>query len=235
MKAEILVNLMNTAKNELDRFVADLSDTERNKAGAPDHWSVKDVVAHLGTGQCRLVNEIDRVEAGEKLPEWGDLDAANLVIFQQNEHRCWDDVWRDAERCSQAAIQRTSSVTEEVLNTQVQDGRSFARVIFGNSFMHWIEHLISCCLERGDVTNAERLVDLECCELQTFDPSPRTQAVASYNRACFFARTTQTEKAVKLLSEVFWIRPDLRDWAKQDGDLVNLRGLKEFEDLFPAG
>lgn len=233
MKAEILVRLMNIAKDELDRFAADLNEGERNKVGAPNLWSVKDVVAHLGTWQCRLLDEIDRVEAGEKLPEWGDLDAANLEIFTQNEHRSWDVIWKNMEKCSQAAIQRTASVTEDVLNTQVQDGRSFARVIFGNSFMHWIEHLIGCQLERGEVDKAERLLDLECRELQAFDPSPRTQTVASYNRACFYARTTQPEKAVNLLREVFQIRPDLRDWAKQDGDLVSLHDMKEFEDLFP--
>jgi hypothetical protein len=193
------------------------------------------VVAHLGTWQCRLVDEIDRVEAGENLPEWGDLDAANLAIYQQNEHRSWDDIWKDAEQCSKVAIQRISRVTEDLLNTQVQDGRSFARVIFGNSFIHWIDHLIGCCIERGDVVNAERLLDLECRELRAFDPSPRTQAVASYNRACFFAKTTQMDKAIKLLREVFQVRPDLRDWAKQDGDLVNLHGVKEFEDLFQVG
>jgi hypothetical protein len=43
------------------------------------------------------------------------------------------------------------------------------------------------------------------------------------------------DKAIKLLREVFQVRPDLRDWAKQDGDLVNLHGVKEFEDLFQVG
>ncbi len=232
MDAKILVNLMKIAKEELDRLATDLNDSERNRIGAPDHWAVKDVIAHLGIWQCRLVDEIDRVEAGQELPEWGDLDAANLEIYQQYAQRSWDEVWKDAEQCALAAIQRTASVTEDVLNTQMPDGRSFARVIFSNSFIHWIEHLMGCYLERGDVVKAERLLDLECRELQSFDPSPRTQAVASYNRACFYARTQRVDKAVNLLREVFQVRPDLRDWAKQDGDLVSMHGLKDFEDLF---
>ncbi len=231
-RSEILVNLMKTAQAELDQLAAVLSESERNAPGLPDRWSVKDVVGHLGTWQGRLVTEIDSVEGGGKLPEWGDLDAANLAIFNENAQKTWDEVWADMERCSQAAILRTSGVSDEVLSTQVEGGRSFERVIFGNTFIHWIDHIMGCYLERGDIAGAERLLQLELRELQAFDPSPRTQAIAKYNTACFYAKTRQPQKAVDLLREVFLMRPDLRDWAKQDGDLVNLHDSKEYEELF---
>jgi hypothetical protein len=231
-KSEILVNLMKTAQAELEQLAAGLNESERNVPGLPDRWSVKDVIGHLGTWQGRLVTEIDDVEGGGKLPEWGDIDTANLAIFTQNAQKSWDEVWADMERCSQAAIQRTAGVSDEVLNTQLEGGRSFERIIFGNTFIHWIEHIMGCYLERGDVASAERLLQLELRELQAFDPTPRTQAIAKYNTACFYAKTRQPQKAVDLLREVFQMRLDLRDWAKQDGDLVSLHDLQEFEELF---
>lgn len=234
MKAEILVNLMNLAWKELERFAAELNENERNAVGAPDNWSAKDVVGHLGTWQGRLVDEIEAVESEGKLPEWGELEAANLEIYKQNEHKSWEEVWDDTKRNNQIAIARTAIVKDEVLDIQVQDGRTFGRVIFGNSFIHWIDHILNCYLDRGNVAGAERLIEMEVRELEGFDPSPRILAVGRYNQACFYSKTKQVEKAVSLLRQVFQVRPDLMDWARQDNDLVNLHGVKTYEDLFSA-
>lgn len=234
MDHELLVKLMREAKNELDTLVSGLTAADRNALGTPDHWATKDMIAHLGVWQNRLVDEMDRLEGGDPLPDWGDLDATNLEIFEQNWHRSWDEVLADTNRFSEIAIQRTAALSDDVLNTQVSAGRTFARAILGNSFMHWIDHLMNWYLEHGDTANAERLIQLEVRELEAFDPSRAARGVAKYNLACFYAKTHQLEEAVQMLKEALKLRPDLEEWSREDSDLVNLRCLPDYEALYPS-
>lgn len=235
MDKKLLVKLMREAKDELDRLVAGLDDAARIEIGNPKHWSTKDMIAHLGVWQNRLVDEMDRLEGGDPLPEWGDLDAANLEIFEQNQRRSWADVLADTEKYTRNAIDRAAALSDEVLNTPVNAGRSFGRSILGESFMHWIDHLMNWYLEHGDSANAERLIQLEMRELMAFDPSPATEGIAKYNLACFYAKSRKLENAMQLLQEALKLRPDLLQWSHDDSDLVNLHGLTDYEALYPAG
>jgi len=232
MSREFLVNSMREAKLELDQLTGNLSDLERNAEGTPDHWSTKDTIAHLGIWQSRQLDAIARIEKEGALPEYGDIDQANLVIYNQNANKTWPEVWAQLDSAYQAALNRLEQVDEEIFKTPIGEGSTFGRVLIGNTFIHWLDHMIHWYLDHNDQENAERLLDLEMRGLLGYDSSPNTQAVAKYNRACFFVKTCQNDKAVRLLREAFQLRPNLVDWSREDPDLLTLHGYPDYEKLY---
>jgi len=232
MSREFLVNLLREAKLELDRLAANLTELDRNSEGTPSHWSTKDTVAHLGIWHSRQLDAIAGIENEGALPDYGDIDHANLVIYHQNVNKTWSEVWVQLESAYRMVLDRLEQVDEEIFKTPIGEGSTFGRVLIGNTFIHWLDHMIHWYLEHNDQENAERLLDLEMRGLLGYDSSPNTQAVAKYNQACFFAKTCQNDKAVRLLSEAFQLRPNLVDWSRKDPDLLTLHGYSEYEKLY---
>ena len=52
-----------------------------------------------------------------------------------------------------------------------------------------------------------------------------------YNLACLFALTDQPEQALRYLKRAISIDPEVREWAKKDTDLGNLRNLAGFKGI----
>lgn len=233
MSRDFLVNLMREAKLELDQLTANLTDNDRNAAGKSDHWATKDIIAHLGTWQSRQLDSIEKIEKEGKLPDWGEIDQANLDIYLENANRTWSEVWEQLEHACQALLDRMEEVDEEIFKTPIGKSSTYGQVLLGNTFVHWLDHMIQWYLEHNDQENGERLLDLEMRGLLGYDSSPRTQGAAKYNQACFFAKTCQYEKAVSLLREAFQLRPNLMEWSREDSDLVTLHGYPDYEKLFP--
>jgi len=232
MSREFLVNLLREAKFELDGLVASLTANDRNTAGSSEHWSTKDTIAHLGIWQSRLIDEFNQVEKDGSLPDWGDIDKANLLIFQQNADKPWSEIWDQLDSAYRAVIDRMDHSDEGIFSTPIGRGSTFGRVILGNNFIHWLEHMINWYLEHNDQQNAERLLDLEMRGLLGYDPSPAAQWVAKYNQACFFTKTCKYDKAVGLLKDAFELQPSLVEWSREDNDLVNLHGYAAYEALY---
>jgi uncharacterized protein (TIGR03083 family) len=101
---------------ELLAAVDGIPDDRLAEPGAADHWSVKDVLAHIAYWEDRLVERVERKLAGLPEPQGGDFEADN-----QREHearrdwaleRVWDDLRRGHERL-RATVHAAPQLTDD--------------------------------------------------------------------------------------------------------------------------
>lgn len=80
--------------DELWGLVRSLSPEEREQPGyyADDGWSVKDMVAHIGTWMAEAAAVIARVQANTHRPEELDIDALNARFFDAMHDMPWETV-----------------------------------------------------------------------------------------------------------------------------------------------
>jgi adenylate cyclase len=64
--------------------------------------------------------------------------------------------------------------------------------------------------------------------LLAVDPSPEWHGVIYYNLACHYALTGMPDKALDSLQASLELNPGLKEWSRQDSDLLPLHGHPQF-------
>lgn len=88
---------------------------------------------------------------------------------------------------------------------------------------HLSEHLIYWQTEAGNDAGAEEAARWGYEIATSTFPDDRARRVAEYNLGCFYAVRARLDEAKPYLPRGLELRPDLRDWAKQDSDLDLMR------------
>ncbi len=230
---EKLFELLQHAYGDQHALIDDLSDAERSAMGVCEHWSFKDVVAHVTAWNRRAIERIDALRRGEEPPRFDDIDQINDATFEALRDRSWAEVIADADRVYHDLVQRVDELShDDVTNPDRfphQNGRSLVRLITGDGFSHPELHYAQFRAERGELTRATQM---QVAATEALEGLSEWRNVARYNLACFYALTGQTEQAVAALRESFKINPDLIKWSKQDTDLVSLRRDPGFQALY---
>ena len=79
-----LTDLFQLAYEEEQRFIASLSDDERSAIGTPEHWSVKDIIAHLAVWKARMATSLTTARSGDPVEHFDDIDQVNAEILSMN-------------------------------------------------------------------------------------------------------------------------------------------------------
>ena len=84
---------------ELLELVRRLTPEERLEPGYYDDpaWTVRDVVAHLGTWQAEAEEQLERLGAGTYAGHDIDVDALNAVFLEAMTGQPWDVAWVQAQ------------------------------------------------------------------------------------------------------------------------------------------
>ncbi len=84
---------------ELTELVRRLTPEERLAPGYYDDptWTVRDVVAHLGTWQAEAEEQLERLGAGTYAGHDVDVDALNAVFLEAMAGQPWDVAWVQAQ------------------------------------------------------------------------------------------------------------------------------------------
>ncbi len=231
-----LLQLIERAHAEEQALHARLTEAERNAPGSPEHWAVKDLVAHIAYWQDRAAERMvaaKRGETPETFDEFQDLNAQN---FEASRHKTWAEVTAWAERAYAQFHAAAEALSEDEL-TQAdryawRKGAPLAQMVMGNGCSHNLLHLAQNLAERGDMKQAAAMQEWLAQALIELDDSPANRGTALYNLACFYATTGQPAKALPLVKESLHLRADLREWSKQDTDLDSLREKAEFKALY---
>jgi hypothetical protein len=83
---------------EINGLCGSLTDEERLRPGYfrnPD-WTVKDMVAHLGTWMAEADLHLQRIEVGTEVDEPHDVDALNARFLDALRDQDWHIVWSQA-------------------------------------------------------------------------------------------------------------------------------------------
>jgi len=233
-----LVDLLQRAHEEEQTFFASLSDDERSATGTPEHWSVKDVAAHLAEWKARMGQRLAAARRNETPPKYDDIDQANAEIFEQYRDQSWADVLKALERAHVELVEQTRAMPESDLidaeRFPWQEGRPLWRRIVGSGYSHPVQHLAQLYIERGQRDDATRIQETAAEWLAALDDSPDWQGVTIYNLACHYALSGEKEKAIAKLGEALRLNPDLIEWSKQDSDLASIREEPAYRSLYVA-
>ena len=232
-----LISLLKKARTEERDFWDDLSEAERSAQGTPDHWSPKDVMAHIVVANDRLAADLEAAARGETPPERiDDFNEANRQVFEANRERTWVDLGAYEETVFARLMAAVGALTEEELDDpgrfEWTDGRALWWRVGFTAYYHVLDHVSDLYLERGEADLAQAVQERIAEEMGTLDDSDRWQGTVTYNLACFYALNGQAGPALERLRQAFRLNPGLIDWSKEDSDLDSLRELPEFQVLY---
>ncbi len=231
-----LLNLLQRAYEQEQTFVSNLSDEERSAAGTPDHWSARDLVAHIAAWKERIAQNLEAVAQGKAPVRYEDFDRINAEDFKAHRDRPWADVLAWSERAHTSLMRRIQAMSEDdLLDTEAfpwQNGRPLWRLIAGTEYTHPISHIAQYYADRGDTSRATEIQEEAADLLARLDDSPDWQGIVRYNLACHYSLSGQKERAIKGLREALRLNPDLTDWSKEDPDFAPIRQDPDYLALY---
>jgi hypothetical protein len=143
-KAELLANIR-AGRLQLDVSLARLSEEQMLVPALHGDWSIKDLIAHFGFWEGRIVTLYGQLSRGvEPAADEPALDDLNAQAYAQNQARTLDEVRRE-ERATylQLLAIAVNAPDDDLFNpqrfawTQVQP---FAEWIVNNTYGHYEEH-----------------------------------------------------------------------------------------------
>jgi len=212
---------------EVELFGA-LYPPQRENA-APGEWSPKDVMAHLAAWRDRQVERITRASGGVPADSNANepVDTINARLHEERAGWSWEQAAAEAE----ASATRLSEAVRTVEAELLQDSDLVGGVV-GNGPNHDLEHLPAIGRLTGLEGRADELAQQISVTVQSGSFSDFDAGTMVYNLACFAARDGRLSAARPMLRRAFALRLDLRDFAKEDPDLLELRD--ELAQLTPA-
>jgi hypothetical protein len=208
-------------------------DAERDVFGALDpdvrdrplregDWSPKDHQAHLTAWKGRQADRFEAARTHSDLPEWQDEeDEINARLQAQRADWTWDALAEEADAVSERLLNEVRAADPELIRT----GERLLDGTFGNGAFHAQQHFIWLLAADIGLDEARVMAFVDAIEhlIRTSDLPDRDRGTAIYNSACFHALAGRLDRARTLLREAFPLRSDLVDFAREDGDLVELR------------
>jgi hypothetical protein len=221
LKQRILPTLMEgrEKESELDAISTDV------EANADGRWNAKDHLAHLAWWRERDAKMIDAVRTGGTPPPAVEDDAQNAVIYQTYRDRQSSEIRELAQSSWDHLIDATTACSEADLTKPhpYSSSEVMWQTVCGVAFDHTGTHLTYWYLETGDVAKAEAAQRWWHDMHMKVAVDARHRSYAAYNLACFYARLGRAGEAMPLLRQSFEWRPDLREHARKDTDLDQIR------------
>ena len=145
-KATLLKTLTET-RAAWEALLAQIDEEQMQKPGAAGKWSVKDVIAHVASGESEIVPVLrTHVLAGSV---WNLSDnERNEIEYQQNKDRPLNDIVNEERQAYTALLEVVQQLSDEDLNdphcfkNMPQEWRPW-QLIAGDSFKHYEDHMPS--------------------------------------------------------------------------------------------
>ena len=222
MKAKLL-GLIEIGRNkEAEVFVPRVDDSA---PAAPGQWTLKDTLAHLMSWRQVAAGELDAVRTGSPAPEVaGDDDTQNAESYAATHDLSARAVLDSAARSWDALAAAVSACSEEMLQAPRPHHPQLKvwPVVPENAVDHMADHLGYLYSDQGDAAADEKAAiwryDVETAAF----PEDRRRGVEEYVLARFYASKGHLEEASNRLERALALRPELREWAKQDPELAKL-------------
>lgn len=233
-KSDELTALLNGMHGKIEAYYNALPESKRTANGTWEVWAPKDVLAHLAFWQNNLIDIFNSLQSPPpELPPFEERNHANFLNYQM---RPWAEVYAAFAGSHDKIVERVKTFSDEDLETpnrfpRITNG-SLQGSILGNTFGHSATHLAELLTKSGDAKQGQELQEFVAQKTIEYDPSPRSEGVALYNLACYYALNNRTERTVELLKQAFPLRPDLQEYSRQDTDFDRVRDRPEFQALY---
>ncbi len=227
-----LIQLLDLSRSFQQQLLADLSPAERCAGGTWEEWSIKDELAHVIAWQLNTLARFAALIDAESAPDFNDTETINRAIYRTNRDRTLAEIAAEGDRAYADFVELIQALSEEDLiqpaRFSQQESRSVAAQIMRHGFAHPIEHYANYYRRHGDLAKATQLYETSVVAVAD---RPEWYGSARYNLACFYTLSGQIDRALAELREALRLRPDLRDWSKQDADLAALREIEAYQAL----
>ncbi len=144
-KTTLLKTLIET-RAAWEALLAQIDEEQMLKPGAAGKWSVKDVIAHVASGESGIVPVL-RTHAGSDLLNLSD-DERNEIEYQQHKDRSLHDIVNEERQAYTALLEVVQQLSDDDLNdphyfkNMPAEWRPW-QLIAGDSFKHYEDHMPS--------------------------------------------------------------------------------------------
>jgi hypothetical protein len=222
MKAKLLGLIEIGRKKEAEVFVPRVDDSAPAR---PGEWTVKDTVAHMTSWREEATGELDSVRTGAPAPEVADEDdVQNAKFYAQTHDEPARTILESAARSWDALAEAVNACTEEQLQAPRPHHPQLQvwQVVPENAIDHVADHLGYLYSGQSDAASDEKAAlwryDVETAAF----PEDRRRGVEEYVLGRFYAGKGRLEEASNRLARALALRPELRDFARQDPELAKL-------------
>ena len=142
-----LLDQMRTGHDQLEVALAQLTDDQMTIPGLDNHWSVKDLLGHIGWWEQRVVTIFQTLRRGETPDGVANesVDDLNAKVYAENQARSLADVRRSEQQAYQELWRLVEVATEaDLFHAQRfawTQGKPFVNWIADNTYGHYDEHL----------------------------------------------------------------------------------------------
>lgn len=233
-KAERLVALLGAGREEQEKVYALFPKEQRIANGTWEKWSPKDFLGHFNFWQNSLLATFDTLD--EAPPELEPFNVRNERNYRHHENRPYDEVYADYRASLDKVIERVKNFSDAELSEPNHFPRlpngTLQSAILVNTYSHMLGHLAELYGKLGEPARGFDLQEEGAARTIEADPSPNNKGVTLYNLACVYGTAGNATRAAELLRQAFPLRPDLKEFSKQDTDFDKVRGAPEFQALY---
>jgi len=233
-----VIDLLRQAQAEGEKFFDHLTLVEGNIVGTAEHWSARDMLAHVSEWDRHLVARCTdpRAQAAAAATYDGEINQVNASIFEAYRGKTLDEIRHIFVQSHHDAIRFIESLSDEELadtrRYEWMEGKPAWRSFLGTFYIHAFGHYEESYFKRGEAGDALALEETATSALLTVSDSDEWRALVTYNRACMDAISGKKEIAINRLGEALRLNPGLMEWSREDPDLVSLHGDPGYEALY---
>lgn len=142
-----LLKALAASRAEVDDSLAGLTDEQMVEPGVLNHWTLKDVLAHLTAWEVELVTALGKLARGQTPKPVGETDAEtdalNAKWHTDYQARPLDRVLADYHRVRPQTIRQVERLTDADLTAQLKwlKGGTLHDLILSETIEHDTEHL----------------------------------------------------------------------------------------------
>lgn len=218
-----LIELIKDIDREEQALFANLAEKERSACGEADKWAPKDALAHIAAWKERQADNFAAATRGEPQKKYDDYESINAGEFQAFRNLSCEEIRKKASQANRRVLEQIEGMSEEKLQGLRENKDKEWQGILGTAYVHTISHLGQIYAERGRKDLADKLAEQTAEELLKLDGGKSWEGTVKYNLACHRALTGNTEQAIRGLREALELRPDLKEWSKEDTDFASIR------------
>lgn len=215
------------------RFNDDLTDAQRTAEGTfvpYSAWSAKDLLGHCTFWSTCVALRWEASAINAPIPDFEDFNKYNEAQYQLRRAWTWDHVWTEAMDTLDHLTNIITGMSDAAI-VKIYDNRTVTSQLFDNAISHPSWHIADYWLFRDNQSRAEALIK-DVIQMTVSINGEEGRTTATYNLACFYARTDRAQEALALLPNVFQKSPGLKKWATEDTDLATLHNDPAFLALY---
>lgn len=195
--------------------------------GTPEHWSAKDLLAHIAAWKRQGIEWLAAAERDDPSPHFKDMEQFNEETFTTSQGLSWQEIQNEAEQAFTELVTHVEQLPEK----KFVEPEGIIWQIMACGSKHPYRHLVEYFLQQGDLDQATHLCE-ELIEIMRRMPLPPQElGRAIYQQASFYAMTSQHTRAIEKLGLALQLEPRVIAWVERDNTWDSLRTLPSFQAL----